>query len=350
MRKTELPRSILLILLTKPSEILISSPLVTALKNTYPNSKIHYLTTHRFRELALGIKGVDKVIYYGDKKTPKTKKIDITYRELKDSYLQLSNTHYELCIDLESNLLSGLLAIASRATTKIGLASNNSNSLFMNKVISRPSSSSKQIGSDYRYLLDQLGTPFKKWRMQVHRGDPYSAREHAGLKTGERYAVISLGANNTQKSWSAQNWQQIALRIRGRYQLRCVIIDFEENMDHCNEIAKNCGALNISTLTSFSETNEILKNASIVIGTDNYFTHAAIALKTPTLALFGPTSPYTFTESEQCKVIYKHKSCSPCGEKPTCNGRYECMKEISPDNVLTEIKPLIERNKMIKAA
>jgi len=345
MRKRELPRSILIILLDKPEEMLISSPLIHAIKQTHPNSKIYYLTTQAFEGIAESINGVDKVFVSANspQQTSTISRIKQSLSSLRKIHPKLKQDEFELCIDLQGTFFSGILAALSLAKQKISLANKGMNSIFMSKIISRPSASTKQIGADYRYLMDQLGIKYQNWSIQPPKSDDKNTQIH---KPGDdSYVVLCVGANTKQKSWDNEKWQQISLRIRGRYQLKCLIIGFNSQQEQCDKIAKACGAKNLSGKVSLEEANNILSGAELVIGTDNYFTHAAVAQKIPTLTLFGPTCPYTYTDSESCKVVYNYKSCSPCGKKPSCGGEFHCMGDITPDMVLTEIKPLLKLNK-----
>ena len=325
MRKRELPRSILIILLDKPEEMLISSPLIHAIKQTHPNSKIYYLTAQAFKGIAESINGVDTV-FVSDNNPQQANIINRTKQSLSSLnkiYPKLRQDKFELCIDLQGTFFSGILAALSLAKQKISLASKGMNSIFMSKIISRPSGSTKQIGADYRYLMDQLGIKYQNWPIQVPKSDDKNTQKYTSNDGG--YVVLCVGANTEQKKWDNERWQQISLRIRGRYQLKCLILGFDNQQEQCDTIAKACGAKNLSGKVSLEEANNILNEAELVIGTDNYFTHAATAQKTPTLTLFGHACPYTYTDSESCKVIYKYKSCSPCDKKPSCGGEFHCI-------------------------
>jgi heptosyltransferase-1 len=65
-----------------------------------------------------------------------------------------------------------------------------------------------------------------------------------------------------------------------------------------------------------------------------------IAMERPTLCLFGSTRPYLDTGRERARVIYHALDCSPCKRKPTCGGSFDCMRAITPEQVMTEAERL----------
>lgn len=346
MRKSELPRSILIVRLEEPAEIIISSPIARALKANYPNTKIHYVTLDEHSSAAKCIKDVDHILKW---KRPKHNsnyliKSYNQWKQLKNLKGKLSKLNIDTCIDLEGSMLSGAIAYSSGAKQRVGLNTKESNNFFMTKTISRIFSDTKQIGSEYRYLIDQLGLSHDDWKMSAPTGKKTSASARQKIREAigsEKFAIICPSTDTDQKGWKNEYWQQITLRIRGKYQLRCIILGNQSDYEKNERLAHGCGAINLSGKLSLPECSEAIRQSKIVIGADNYFTHVAVALKQPSLALFGPTCPYTFTEDESSRIIYKNKQCSPCEKTPSCGGSFHCMTDISPDQVLTEIKPLL---------
>ncbi len=157
------------------------------------------------------------------------------------------------------------------------------------------------------------------------------------------YAVICPFAQFPQKNWFEDYWEQIILRIRGRYHLRTVIVGGVNGKGAGEKMAKMSGAINLAGETSLEETASVIAGASLLIGVDTGLTHMGHAFNIPTISLFGATYPYDYVDSDISKVIYLDRFCSPCRRNPTCQGKFQCMREITPDNVLTVIKPLIQK-------
>jgi len=166
----------------------------------------------------------------------------------------------------------------------------------------------------------------------------------SALQDKERYLVICPFTTRPQKHWFDEHWQQVILRIRARYKLRTIILGGPGDLEHAEKISEESGAINLAGKTSLSEAAAIIKKASLLIGVDTGLTHMGHAFHVPTLALFGSTCPYAFAGVDTSKVLYLNKWCSPCRRRPTCKGKFDCMRDITPDLVLTEVKTLMKNN------
>ncbi len=77
----------------------------------------------------------------------------------------------------------------------------------------------------------------------------------------------------------------------------------------------------------------MLAHCKLLITNDTGPMHVAAAVGTPTVALFGSTSPtWTRPFGMGHEVIYHHVECSPCFQK-TCPIGYICLNQISVQEV-----------------
>jgi len=105
--------------------------------------------------------------------------------------------------------------------------------------------------------------------------------------------------------------------------------------------ATDQNGISLVNQTDLPELIWLLRRASFIVSVDSGPMHIAAAVRTPLLALFGSTSdiatgPYLFG-----KVIHKHVSCSPCYLR-TCPIDFRCMKRIEVDEVVYELKKMLE--------
>jgi heptosyltransferase-1 len=78
------------------------------------------------------------------------------------------------------------------------------------------------------------------------------------------------------------------------------------------------------------------------VGVDTGLTHMGTAFKRPTVALFGSTRPYLDGRTPSTQVMYDALSCSPCRRHPTCAGRFDCMRQLTPERVWQCAQTLME--------
>ena len=78
--------------------------------------------------------------------------------------------------------------------------------------------------------------------------------------------------------------------------------------------------------------------ADRVISNDSGLMHAAAALDTPVIALFGSTDPmHTPPHSDRAEILHLGLSCSPCFQRDCPLGTTACLRELMPEQVITRI-------------
>jgi ADP-heptose:LPS heptosyltransferase len=96
-----------------------------------------------------------------------------------------------------------------------------------------------------------------------------------------------------------------------------------------------CGKTSINQLIS------LIKRCQVFISPDSAPLHIACAVRTPYIALFGPSDPKRhLSPGYKGILLYKNLPCSPC-YKPRCKTR-ECMYAIKPQEVLEAVESLLK--------
>jgi heptosyltransferase-2 len=79
-----------------------------------------------------------------------------------------------------------------------------------------------------------------------------------------------------------------------------------------------------------------LASAAAAVSNDSGLLHVSAALGTPSIGIFGPTSPWHWAPLNPLAATMETKSvldCRPC-HQPTCRlGHHRCMRDIDPDEV-----------------
>lgn len=350
MRKSQLKKNILIVRLSSTGDIVLSSPFAEILKRHNPNARIVWATQPESKEVLENNPYIDE-LYIWDRAHWETlwkqKKLIKLVKECFRVRSELKQKNFQFAYDLQGLFKSGLLTWLSGAEERTGIGSREGSYLFMHKMVSQNIANRDQIGSEYRYLVNQLGYSDSDWQVQLPTDD--TSKQALSdtvlaphIKPTEGYAVICPFTKKTQKHWQDNNWQQLVLRIRGRYQLKTLILGAKEEGTKGQQLARKCGAINLAGAISIQDAGRIINGASLVVGVDNALTHLSQASDTPSVALFGPSRPYLYTDNENSKVIYLDKLCSPCQKRPICDGGFECMTEITPDKVLAELKILMK--------
>jgi len=281
-------KSILIIRFTAIGDIVMANPVATAIKKNHPDTLIAWVVHPKYRALLADHPDIDEVITFDLDKWQslwRQKRLPSLLKQVQALRKQLTPFAFEKVIDLQGNGTSGFIAWLSKALHRIALGSEGANSWFMTKTISKNLGEQIQIGSEYRYLVNQLGCSDNRWEMHLPHSDTAQTKATALLSDAfetAQFAVICPFSKLPQKKWVDDYWVQIILRIRGRYQLRTVILGDGSDREQGEQIAQKSGALNLCSNMPLEESAAIIQNASLVIGIDTGLTHMGHAIPTPT--------------------------------------------------------------------
>ena len=85
----------------------------------------------------------------------------------------------------------------------------------------------------------------------------------------------------------------------------------------------------------------------MVVSGDSGPLHIATAAEVPVVALFGSTDPaetgpwHSDGTASRGAVLYDALPCAPCRKAPTCGGRFNCLRVLSPERVFDAVTPLL---------
>jgi len=161
-------------------------------------------------------------------------------------------------------------------------------------------------------------------------------RQRNGLAAEGRPAlVLAPGAVGPSKRWPASAYAALARRLLGEG-LAVWVVGGPAEKAIAQEIVGNTGARDF-TGTDLREAILAMAAATAAVSNDSGLLHVAAALGTPTVGIFGPTSPWHWAPLNPLAATIQAEielACQPC-HKPVCRLRHHrCMVEISADHVL----------------
>jgi len=161
-------------------------------------------------------------------------------------------------------------------------------------------------------------------------------RQHRGLAAESRLAVaLAPGAVGPSKRWPASAYATLAHRLLGEG-LAVWVVGGPGEKSIAQEIVGDTAARDF-TGTDLREAILAMAAATAAVSNDSGLLHVAAALGTPTIGIFGPTSPWHWAPLNPLAATIQadiELSCRPC-HKPVCRLRHHrCMTEISADRVL----------------
>lgn len=159
---------------------------------------------------------------------------------------------------------------------------------------------------------------------------------------GQPVAVLAPGAVGPSKRWSA--YGELAARL-AELGFTVWVVGGPDEKTLATEIARN--APQTRDLTGADLRNAILAlaAATVAVSNDSGLLHVAAAIGTPSIGIFGPTSPWHWAPLNPLAAVIETKSdvpCRPC-HKPTCRLRHHrCMRDIPMEQVAAAVRGVFD--------
>lgn len=342
---TSPPRSVLVIRLSARGDILFTSPMVRAIRRTWPDARIVWLGESHTVDLIRYHPELDRVIVWdrvGWKRLLRRGRLLQVAREALALVGALRRERFDLVLDLQGVSRSGILAWLSGAPHRVGLGSREGSRLLMTRVLPRDRSRLREIAEEYRVMAEALGLDTREFRLEAPL--PPHAREWArervralGLEDG--YLAVVPFTTRPQKHWFEERWSELARRAAEELGLRTVVLggpDDREAMERIRAGFRGDPAqlVDLVGTTTLDQAAAILEGAALVVGVDTGLNHVGIAFDRPTVSLFGSNVPFTQPPNPRTRILLHRLPCVPCKGNPTCNGDFTCMRLITVDEVL----------------
>jgi heptosyltransferase-1 len=339
---------ILIVRLSAIGDIVFASPLISALRRACPDCHLAWLVQPECLPLLDHHPDLDETLVcpFGHwRRLWRAGRWVELARGIAALRRTLGERRFDLAIDLQGLLKSGLLARLSGAPQRIGLGSREWSDRLMTRTVPR-GGESKRIASEYLYLAQTLGLPTDPFELAVH----YSAADAGSVAgtlvregLGEEYAVLCPFTTRPQKHWVEGRWASLAARLGPELGLKPVLLGGPGDRAAAERIADLAGAplTDLVGRTSLGEAAALIDRAALLVGVDTGLAHMGVAFATPSVLLFGSTCPYLDPGRANARVIYHPRPCSPCKRRPSCNGAYDCMAAIETAQVLAAAREVM---------
>ena len=343
---TDSVNKILIVRLSAIGDVVMATPLIGALKRTWPDSEISWLVEKSAAPLLQHHPDLDEVIVWPRDEWRRMfsggRYFKLTF-SLFSFIRGLQRRKFQLALDVQGLLKSGIWVFLSGAKHRIGVGSREGSRFLMTEVIDR-SRVKNRISSQYFLLAEEMGLDTNDFKMVLEVGEA-AERFATEFKDnlGSGYAVLCPFTTRPQKHWIEERWRELADRIIDKLELTVVLLGGPDDEDTGGRIAKpvHPRILNMTGKTTIQQAAALIKGSSLLIGVDTGLTHMGFALDVPTIALFGATAPYLNTEGTSGTVLYHPHECSPCRRNPTCEDLFPCMDAISVDEVIRTARVLL---------
>lgn len=183
---------------------------------------------------------------------------------------------------------------------------------------------------------DAMQRPLPQPRLSVAVGQRERVLEQMELNLSQPIAVFCPGAEyGPAKRWPIPYFAQLAQHLRDLgYAVWLVGSPKDQEVGDKIVALGNHACRNLCGKTELADAIALLSCADLVVSNDSGLMHIAAALDRPMLALYGSSSPrFTPPLSDKAQVLKLDMKCSPCFKRECPLGHFNCMTQMTPEQV-----------------
>lgn len=334
------------VLIVKPSslgDVVHALPTLAALKDHWPSARFSWLVNRGLRGLLDGNPNLDEVIPFDRGAFGLHAR---GMRAVRDIVGTLRSRRFDVAIDLQGLLRSGLLTAATGAPIRVGLQTAREGSTrFYTHRIGPPAQSEHAIDR----LLEvaaAFGADISAPRFDFHinPADRQWARERL-QRSGRPLLVVNVGARWLTKRWPPGSFARVARRATDELGAGIVAVGATEDgplVAAVREAMRGRTLVDLSGQTTLPQIAAIAAECDLFLSNDTGPLHLAAATGTPVVGVYTCTRPeWTGPYGPNASVCRSEVWCAGSCVK-TCS-RMECMTELTPGRVWNVVRPLLLR-------
>jgi len=335
------PEKILVINLAFIGDVLLSTPMVRALKENYPATSIDMLVVPLTKPIAEGNPYISEVLTY-DKKG-EHKKIGNLWSLVKT----IRNRRYDLAICTNFAPRGAMLAMVAGIPRRIGYDAQNGK-WFLTHAVSAKRQAVRHESENYLDVLAPFKISIKDTSLdfKIKNADIETMRDKIKKIFNQDFAspiaVICPLGSYSKKNWTTENYVRLIKKLTEKAD--CYLIGDKSQEKELNIINERAGnlAVVLAEALSLGELTAFISVANLLVSVDTGPMHIAEAVKTPLVALFGPTDPKCWgPRSNKSLVFTASLDCSPCWGKTACQNN-RCMQELDEAAIIAATEAILE--------
>jgi heptosyltransferase-3 len=339
------PKNILLIQLGDIGDVVLTTPTIRAVKETYPNARVSILVFKPFGCLLAADPYLHEVI-----ETTKTRGTLIKLlRESISFARKLRQKRYDLAIELRMGDRGAILSFITGAATRVAY-SGAQISFWRNILFTKNLREMKVAplpvhpGADQTLrVVRELGidTADSTPKLYIAPDDllrAYTLLAKTGIVRRTSMLTVNPFSRWKYKEWDNAKWGEVIDRIWEIHRIPSVLIGSTEEAAGCQDIVagREGRVINLAGKTTLGELAALISLSSLHLGVDSAAPHIAAAVGTPTVTIHGPSDWRAWRiVDDRHRVISPTMDCLPCN-MTGCDGcgKSQCLDELTAEPVI----------------
>jgi heptosyltransferase-2 len=325
--------------LSSLGDVVLATSVLKGLREAYPGSEIVFVVRSRYVDVFKNNSYLNRVIEWGENE-PFSTLLKKVRRE-----------RFDVLIDLHATQRSRSISAFSGARRVVRYRKGHLSRRI--SVLRKKRPPAKHVIERYLEAVSVLGVRDLSPVPVIYPGleEMEWAREFLGRRgySGGQLIGLAPGARRATKMWPAEKYGALAGIMESTGSLRIVVVGDERDRPVVASVLEG-GSRVIDAVgeTDLSRLAALLSQCDLLVSNDSGPVHVAAAVRTPVVAIFGPTveefgfAPY----GEGNRVVSKELYCRPCslhGTKNCPEGHFRCMEEIEPEEIFRVVTDLLRK-------
>lgn len=327
---------ILIINLAFIGDVILSTPVARALRETYPQAVIDMLVVPVTAGIAELNPYINTVHVYDKKGRHRN------WRYAFQLVKKLRTIQYDMVVCTNFALRGAILAWLIGAPYRAGYDAQHGK-WFLTHAASARRTVIRHEAENYLDVVKPLGisTSDTSLRLTIAEEDRLAIKQQVVRSPGKPLVLICPAGSYKRKSWTQDGYRRLIRELAPFVDIGLIGGQAEKAyLGELNRMSGNLaqvygGVFDLRQLAAF------INAANLLISVDTAPLHIAQAVGTPVIVLFGPTDPAVWgPRGEKDVVFYSKVHCAPCwGKSADCDHR--CMVAIEPDDVVRKAKEML---------
>lgn len=320
------------------------SAIAERLKTAFPESEISWVAEKKNAAVLYNNPYIDKIYSFDRNKGGGIPELISATLKLKK---ELKGKYFDYVIDCHGRLKNLGIIKSVKYGKLIGFApSEVPLSLFYDHQI-KP-----KKGMTYTEKNDLLAEYFKvdvHHKIYPHISISDENREFASEfisnnSLERKKAAIVFATSKENKYWAKEKWIELINILDRDYNADSILFGAKSDLEYAGDILKSCkSAYSVVGKTSLQEAMAVLEMCDLTVAVDTALMHFSVVMGIPSICLFGADIHKSFCpERNNFITIHKPSKNVPCRETCKCEGA-ACMKNISVENVILEVKKVLQK-------
>ena len=323
-------------------DVIHALPIVQALKEARPGMELGWVVRRRCADVLAESPFIDHLYVMPDK--PSLSELLALRRDLRVG-------RYQVALDMQGLLLSGLVTWLSGAPVRVGWDRNREgNAGFLTHPVV-PGKEQRRHEIDLLYgFAEVLGVraahpDFTPQPYLAAEGAEKAAEWLSGLPRPR--IALNVGASRAYKRWPVERWAEVAqgLAAAGR---SLVFVGDGQDAQAVAQITPSLpgGFVDLAGKTTLRGLASVLAACDLLVTGDTGPMHVAVAVGTPVVALFGATDPRRHGPYGARNVILHDPApgATVPGRRPTEEAGAASLARITPEDVLAAVLGKLSNN------